>query len=204
MVVAVLVIILIVSRFSKSSFNTSNALSEKGPASMYLVGQDNTIYLMLDTGGKDVAGVDAKLKYDPKEIRITSLNRIQGSLFSSYPALNVSKDKGEIYISANIGAGKTASPINGNSIQVASFDIIPTNNDVDSEISFMFVPGSRNDSNVVPLVASGQDVNDLLGNVSSYHTLSALQTATPTPTPKTRQSLSDIISSFFTGLFGGQ
>src|SRR5690606_7831786 len=78
-----------------------------------------TATLRVDTDGKDISGIDARVTFDPAVIQVQSINEVSGNGFSSYPGLTHNNQTGTLNISANIGSGQNPSPVKGNNIAVA-------------------------------------------------------------------------------------
>ncbi len=155
--------------------------SNPRPANPQKVGSQFAIDVMLDTGGQDVDGVDARIHFD-KTILSGVTVQTSGGVFSSFPANNVDNTNGLVVLSANVGSSTSTSPVNGSDLVVGTILYNPTSASSGTNLTYDFSPGSRNDSNVV-LSGTTTDPVDILESVSNASiVVTATSTATPAPT----------------------
>jgi len=162
------------------------------PANPQAIGTTFNMEVRAGTGGQSIDGLDARIRFDSNVMRVVSLS--QGPVFASYPAITYCNANqtcaagmvpGQIEISANIGSGDTATPVNGDPVIVAGIVFMPFANTAGTSISYLFNGvGDRNDSNMV-LYGSGtlQDPIDILGSVTNANIVIGEGGATPTNTP---------------------
>ncbi len=158
------------------------------PANPQMPGRDFRLLLKMDTGGQNVDGVDAIVLYDNNLLEVIDVTSEPGDEFASYPSLDHSIP-GKVVVSANIGSGSNPSPVNGQGIVLGTITFRPHTNTsfevLDTEVTYDFTPGDRNDSNVVLSGTTGDPV-DILSSVTSVPitlTLGGTPTPTPTSTP---------------------
>ncbi len=156
--------------------------SNPRPANPQKVGSQFAIDVMLDTGGQDVDGVDAKVHYDNTLLSGISVEGSETS-FSSFPLREVDNSNGVIELSANIGSSTSGTPVNGSGVVVGTIMFNPLPNSsveaLRTQLTYNFSPGSRNDSNVV-LSGTTTDPVDILESVESTD-IEVLFGGTPTP-----------------------
>jgi cell division septation protein DedD len=158
------------------------------PANPEVIGGNFSVNVLVDTAGKLVDGVDAKIHFDPAVLNVLSLNQGTDPTLVSYPALKFDNTLGTITISANIGSGASPSPANGNNLNIGNIKFGIKAASSGSNVTFDFTAGSRNDSNIVQAgsAASGDPI-DLLSAVDSMQVITTSATAAPTvtasPTP---------------------
>lgn len=157
-------------------------LDNLNPANPQTAQSEFSIDVFMDTAGKTVSGVDARLTFDPNVLRVQGVVQNSVSPFSSYPALEYNNTAGTIDISGNIGTGASASGVTGNGINVATVSFLPLSATSGTPIAFNFVSGDRNDSNIVEFSTSGSESVDILSSVSSATIVVQNATATTTPT----------------------
>lgn len=212
----VALIVAIVLTTTQPTFTPSQANNQRAQASMSLISINSedsngtkTLYLMVNTAGEQISGIDAKLEYDPRLMTVAKVDRSADSPFSSYPALNVDATNGLIYIAANIGANSTATPVSGSQIRVAEITVTNITDPKAARLDFVFTPGARNDSNIVPFISSGQEISDILGAVTNYNGTNQQNPTATTNTVnnqntiavKSNQNIFQRISSFFKQIF---
>lgn len=174
--------------FVQAAATARLSLSNISPASPQIVGRAFTINVVVDSANQLISGVDAKIKYDPQVFTVNKVEKSTNSQFSSYPSLTNDAATGTISISANVGVTASPVPLNGSNLALATLTITPKVANAGSPINFVFTPGDRNDSNIIALVGSGQETNDILAAVTNATVVvnaaaSPTPVASPTPTP---------------------
>lgn len=113
----------------------------------YNLGDSILVEIYLDSQGNLVDGVDVILKYQPQYLSLkfqeAEFLDKSGSVFKSFPAPMVDQKKGQIVFSALTGPGQS---FQGQG-KVASL-WFETQKPGQTEIKFLFKPGSTTDSNV--------------------------------------------------------
>src|SRR3972149_6131067 len=162
--------------------------SDPRPANPQSPNQPFQIDVLADTGGQNIDGIDASIRFDRNVLRVTNLQ--QGSIptLPSYPVITYDNSLGTINISTNTGTGATATPANGSSLNIATITLNPIAASSGTQITYDFVAGQRNDSNIVLSGTSQlQDPVDILASVTNANivvtTPSVSATPTPIPTP---------------------
>jgi len=155
--------------------------SDPRPANPQQLNSSFDVDILLDTGGQDVYGVDARITFDKSFLRVSSLVNNSSSVFSSYPASEYDNDLGTVVVSANVGSEQSTTPINESGINVATITFDPILITTSTQIVYDFTAGERNDSNVVLAgrLESEESV-DILESVTNSTIV--IETITPTPT----------------------
>jgi hypothetical protein len=154
------------------------------PANPQTLRSSFDIDILMDTGGQNADGVDVKAKFDKSVLQVVSLAKAIGNGLPSYPQATFDNTTGTILISANTGSGSTARPVNGTSIWIATLKMTSVLGTTGTPMTFDFVAGSRNDSNIVLSgTSSTGDPTDILASVTHSNIVVTGSTATGTPTP---------------------
>jgi cell division septation protein DedD len=162
--------------------------SSPRPANPQTNGSSFDIDLLLDTGGADVDGVDAKLTFNKTFLTVSSVSHSSSSVFTSYPTSTFDNSAGTVSVSANIGLGGSATAVNGTDIVIATLKVNSISETAGTQISYVFTPGDRNDSNVVKSgTLSTGDPQDILASVENANiVIGHSGVATPTQVPPTQ------------------
>lgn len=155
------------------------------------INQPFTVDVLVSTGGQEVVGVDAHVKFDASVLELTNVQTTGGDIstqFKSYPSpISPWADEnqtGTVIISANIGTSDIPTPVNGDNIKIAELTFRPTTttNQTQLEIAVNAI-GDRNDSNVVLYQTDNNtDPIDILSTYNGY-TLAIADVPTPTAVP---------------------
>ena len=162
----------------------SLSFSPPVPASPEHVNAPFTTDIIAGTAGQDVSGVDTVIKFDATKLHVSQIAPTNGNGFSSYPLNTYDNTAGTLSFSANIGSATSATPVNGNNIDIAKITFIPVAATSATTVSYNFTAGARNDSNIILKVTNpNQDPTDLLTTVTPLTIAINTGTAAPTPTP---------------------
>ena len=136
------------------------------PENPQCVNENFTFDILVDTNGSNISGVDSYINFDTSFIDILSIEEASAGLFKNYPNKNIDNDTGKLSVSANVGSGETAVPINGDNILVARVTAQPIANGV-MDMTFDFIPNDRNDSNVTLYLADEEESVDILTSTNT-------------------------------------
>jgi hypothetical protein len=176
--------------------------SSVNPPNPQPLGNLFTVQVLLDTGGEDVDAVDALVNFNPVHMEATSVVRGNVSGFTSYPCSDsqntggcIDNTAGRVTLSPNVGTGSTTSPPNGSGLVLGEITFRALQI-ADSSISYEYVPGSRNDSNVVlsgtlqtndPVdmleLVDGVSISIFSPDITPPPTSTPIPTSTSTPIP---------------------
>ena len=130
----------------------------------YEIGQTFSVDITLNTGGNETAGSDVIISYDNADLEVldedsgaTGVQIKPGSLYTNYPQ-NIVSD-GNIMFSGVIEPGNSG--YNGTGT-LATIRFKTLKESSESQVNFVFLPGSTDDSNVASMTAE-----DLLGSVTN-------------------------------------
>lgn len=150
-----------------------------------------TMDVLVDTGGQDIDGVDARISFDPAVLKVTNLQQGTEPSLPAYPLLEYDNTAGTVYISANIGSGGSTPPANGSNLKIGTITFTSLQISSNTQVVYNFIPGDRNDSNIV-LSGTSQsgDPQDILSSVTNMDiiivpsiSITPTPTATSTPIP---------------------
>ncbi len=74
-------------------------MSLEAPKASYNVAEVIPVSVMVDTGSKEVSGIDLIVQYDPKVFEATQAGLVKGKIMDEYPLMGVDSEKGLISIS---------------------------------------------------------------------------------------------------------
>ncbi len=182
-----------------SETTASLSFSTPIPPNPQTVGSTFTTQIMVDTGGKNIFGVDATVRYDQSKLEVKSLDPVTNNGFHSHPRTRFQNNIGEINVSSNIGTGTTQA-ISGSAIPVATITFEVLAPITSTSLVYDFTLGNRNDSNVIPeYTDKSKKVVDILGTVTPLVITTVAEPSpsispAPSPSPSTEPSPSPSIA----------
>ncbi len=170
--------------------------SSPRPANPQNVNSSFDIDMLMDTGGQNVDGVDARARLDKTMLNVVSMSKPTTTTSISYPQFVFDNVAGTVSVSASILAGTT--PMTGTNIVIATLKLKPILASSGSLISYDFVIGNRNDSNIVLSgTLSAGDPTDILASVTNATIVSqnaVAATASPSPVPTQTSTLTPTLT----------
>lgn len=148
---------------------TNNAILSLSPAGgNYIIGNNFTLNIIIDTGGQATSGTDIYLNYNPQDLKVIDADLVTpgvqiqaGNLYSQKLWNSVNETTGKIVFSTSVNTGEPS--YNGTGT-VASVTFQPLRTASPTPVTFDFIAvGATNDSNVTLAGIA----TDILGSVAN-------------------------------------